>query len=184
MSKPLDTTIKAILDKYKINPKEALWDSHGTWVMYHRHIEKVAADNGIIFDAPQVLEANGPAKSVAICVVGRMGERVEWSIGEAAPSNNKNSYPYAMAEKRAKDRVALKLIGLHGLVYSEDEMPTNGNGAFINDDQMVELTDMISEVGADLKKFCKYMKVENLAELPAAKFNAAKSALEAKRSSV
>jgi hypothetical protein len=31
------------------------------------------------------------------------------------------AYPFAMAEKRAKDRVILKLIALHGLVYSEEE---------------------------------------------------------------
>jgi hypothetical protein len=31
------------------------------------------------------------------------------------------AYPFAMAEKRAKDRVILKLIALHGLVYSEDD---------------------------------------------------------------
>ena len=42
-------------------------------------------------------------------------------MGEASPKNNKNAYPWAMAEKRAKDRVILKLIGLHGLVYSEQE---------------------------------------------------------------
>ena len=44
-----------------------------------------------------------------------------WSIGEVAPNNCKNAYPFAMAEKRAKDRVILKLAGLHGYVYSEDE---------------------------------------------------------------
>ena len=41
---------------------------------------------------------------------------------EASPKNNKNNYPYAMAEKRAIDRAILKLIGLHGFVYSEDEV--------------------------------------------------------------
>jgi hypothetical protein len=50
-----------------------------------------------------------------------MGNRVEWATGEASPKNNKNGYPWAMAEKRAKDRVVLKLVGIHGLVYSEDE---------------------------------------------------------------
>jgi len=54
-------------------------------------------------------------------VTGQMGDRLEWSVGEAAPANNKNAYPWAMAEKRAKDRVILKLIGLHGLAYSEEE---------------------------------------------------------------
>ena len=44
-----------------------------------------------------------------------------WSIGEATPANNKNEYPWAMAEKRAKDRVILKLIGASGFVYSEEE---------------------------------------------------------------
>ena len=58
---------------------------------------------------------------VSLLVTGTMGDKSEWSIGEASPSNNKNSYPYAMAEKRAKDRVILKLVGLHGDVYAEDE---------------------------------------------------------------
>jgi hypothetical protein len=50
----------------------------------------------------------------------------EWSIGEALVNANyrvsgkQAPYVYAMAEKRAKDRVIIKLCGLHGL-YSEDE---------------------------------------------------------------
>ena len=181
MAKPLDPTVKEILAKYKIDPKEALWDCHGTWVMYHRHIERVAADNKITFDPPKVLEANGATKSVAVCVTGTMGDRVEWSIGEAAPGNNKNAYPYAMAEKRAKDRVALKLIGLHGFIYSEDEISEPSNGAYITQPQYKELMDLAASVGADTQKFCKYMKVATIGEIPASKFAAAKSALEAKR---
>jgi hypothetical protein len=53
-----------------------------------------------------------------------MGDRAEWSFGEASPDNLKGgakSFPYAMAEKRGKDRVILKLAGIHGLVYSEEE---------------------------------------------------------------
>lgn len=122
MVRKIDPAVETILKGYGLT-KEALWDCHGVWCMYHRYIEKVAADAGITFDPPIVLEANGTAKSVALCVTGRQGDdRVEWSIGEAAPHNNKNAYPYAMAEKRAKDRVVLKIIGLHGLVFSEDEI--------------------------------------------------------------
>lgn len=122
----IDPAIETILRGYNLNPKEVLWDCHGTWCMYHRSIERVAADLGILFDPPQILEANGGGKCVALAVTGHYKDRAEWSIGEAAPGNNKNAYPYAMAEKRAKDRVVLKLIGLHGLVYSEDEMPNGG----------------------------------------------------------
>ena len=55
------------------------------------------------------------------CVTGHKGDRGAWSIGEAAPYNTTNKYPYAMAEKRAKDRVILKLLELSGDVYSEEE---------------------------------------------------------------
>lgn len=121
MARKLDPAIAEVLKRHGFGP-EAAWDCHGTWVVYHRVLEQIAAKSGVMFEAPQVLEANGPAKSVALCVTGHSQEgRAEWSIGEAAPGNNKNAYPYAMAEKRAKDRVILKLIGLHGLAYSEDE---------------------------------------------------------------
>lgn len=121
MAKPLDPTLKKIIADYGVDPKDALWDCHGTWVIYHRHLEIIAAKAGITFDPPLAMEANGREKCVALCVTGRMGDRQEWSVGESSPSNNKNSYPYAMAEKRAKDRVIIKLIGLSGFVYSEEE---------------------------------------------------------------
>jgi hypothetical protein len=120
MAKKLDPVIADVLKSYGFGADSA-WDCHGTWVVYHRVLEQIAAKAGIAFDPPMPLETNGGAKSVAICVTGRKGDKSEWSIGEAAPGNNKNAYPYAMAEKRAKDRVILKLIGLHGLAYSEDE---------------------------------------------------------------
>lgn len=120
--KKLDPILLDILTKYDEKSEDALWDCHGVWVAYHRAIERIAAKAGVVFDLPQIIEANSANKIVSICVQGRMGDRSEWSFGEASPANNKNAYPYAMAEKRAKDRVVLKLIGLHGLVYSEEEM--------------------------------------------------------------
>lgn len=120
MPRKLDPVIADVLKKYGEGP-DACWDCHGVWVVYHKALERVAAKAGIVFDPPQVLEGDSVKKTVAICVNGRLGDRSEWSIGEAAPQNNKNNYPWAMGEKRAKDRVILKLIGLHGEVYSEEE---------------------------------------------------------------
>jgi hypothetical protein len=57
-------------------------------------------------------------KIAAVCVFASMGEAKEWATGEAAPGNNKNNYPLAMAEKRAKDRCILKLLQIHGALYS------------------------------------------------------------------
>ncbi len=101
--------------------EQATWDCHGTPVALHKALEQVAAHQGITFDPPVMIEANAEKKTVVMQVSGRLGDKVEWSVGEATPYNNKNSYPYAMAEKRAKDRVILKLIGVAGFVYSEDE---------------------------------------------------------------
>jgi hypothetical protein len=121
MAKAADPKLLAILEEYGETPREAMWDCHGTWVIYHRAIERIAARAKISFDMPEIVEAKSADKIVAIVARGFMGDRSEWSFGEAAPGNNKNSYPYAMAEKRAKDRVVLKLVGLHGLAYSEEE---------------------------------------------------------------
>lgn len=114
--------VEAFCKKYGIARNEC-WSAHGTWVVKHSAIERVAQANKITFDPPVIVEADSAAKIAVVQVVGHMeGVSSEWSFGEAAPSNNKNAYPFAMAEKRAKDRVALKLLGGHGILYSQDEI--------------------------------------------------------------
>ena len=121
MVKKLPEKLEEILKEVKLTVASSTWDCHGTPVVLHKAHEKVAAENKILFDAPNIIESDIASKHVAICVTGHMGEATEWSIGESAPYNTTNKYPYAMAEKRAKDRVILKLVGLHGDVYSQDE---------------------------------------------------------------
>lgn len=115
---------KAIFDfmaKYGVASDE-IWEVHGsTWVVKHKALERVAVEVGIVWDKPEVITCDPVGKVAVICVYGKLGDKTAWSFGEAAPSNNKNSYPVAMAEKRAKDRVILKLLTAHGELYSEDE---------------------------------------------------------------
>ncbi len=111
-----------IIKELEMTKDETLWDCHGTWVMYHKALEKIAAHKGVTFDEPKVIHSDVALKSVVMLVTGRMDQRTEWSFGEATPANNKNAYPFAMSEKRAKDRVILKLVGLHGDVYSDTEI--------------------------------------------------------------
>ena len=111
--------------------RDAVWSlerggKHRGWIVKHWALERAAAHKGIVFDTPVILEANGGEKVAAMLVTGRLGEAVEWSTGEASPHNYKTSgkmdaFPWAMAEKRGKDRVILKLLQLHGEVYSEAE---------------------------------------------------------------
>jgi hypothetical protein len=101
---------------------DEIWEVHGnSWVIKHKALERVAAEKGIAWDRPAMIETNSADGIVAVCVFGKLGDRTEWSIGEASPKNCKNSYYYAMAEKRGKDRVILKLLNTHATLYSEAE---------------------------------------------------------------
>jgi hypothetical protein len=120
-----DQQITEILGKYGEPFAGNVWRVQGTAVIYHKALERIAAQAKIRFEPPTILRAE--RDEAVILVTGQMGERLEWSIGEALVNVNyrvsgrQAAYVYAMAEKRAKDRVILKLIELHGLVYSEEE---------------------------------------------------------------
>ena len=123
MAKPLDPIIEEVLSRYDIDPRRALWDCHGTWVIYHKYVELIGMKAGVTLDVPTMIHSDPASKHVVILVNGNMGDKASaWSFGEATPYNNKNAYPFAMAEKRAKDRVILKLVGLAGHVYTDQDV--------------------------------------------------------------
>lgn len=120
----LDPRIETIRAAYNLDRND-FWElpqKKGTWLAKHSALETVAVHAKIDWMPPQIVEAKSGDGIAAMIVTGRMPDgREEWATGEASPKNNKNAYPWAMAEKRGKDRVILKLVGLHGLVYSEEE---------------------------------------------------------------
>ncbi len=100
-----------------------MWEVRpGAWAVKHAAIERIVAKQGIKFERPAIIEANTAEKIMVICVFGTLGDRTEWSFGEASPANCKIAYPASIAEKRAKDRVAIKLLNATGeAIYSEEE---------------------------------------------------------------
>ena len=118
----LDPRIEAVRSKYEL-AREDFWQipQNKQWVCKHAALEVVATKANVEWEPPQVIQADTNGGIAVLVATGKMGTRIEWATGEASPKNNKNAYPWAMAEKRAKDRVVLKLVGIHGLVYSEDE---------------------------------------------------------------
>lgn len=117
-------SVTKVCKEIGLNARESCWElpqRKGTWIMKHKSLERIAAHKGVKFDIPKIIESDAEKKICIIMVSGTLGEASEWSIGEATAYNNKNAYPFAMAEKRAKDRVILKLVGLHGDVYSDIE---------------------------------------------------------------
>lgn len=120
MAKP-SKAVMAFMEKYGVESDE-IWEVHGTtWCVKHKALERIAAEVGVIWEKPELKVCDMAAGMIAILVGGKLGDHVEFSFGEASPKNNKNSYPIAMAEKRAKDRVILKLLAVHGDLYSEEE---------------------------------------------------------------
>ena len=133
-------TLEMILKANNIEPKDAVWQTHKNHVLYHKTAERLADVYGITFDDPVILEQN--EGTIAIMVKGRRRLNIDalktlneeedryeypavpdevWKIGEVNPQNCKIAYPWAMAEKRAKDRVILALLGISGDVYSDAE---------------------------------------------------------------
>ena len=124
--------IKTLFDKAGASiVQDDVWSVHGTPVVKHKALERLAAALRIKYQTPIILRAE--RDEAVILVTGTIekppnagSDPVEWSIGEACVNVNylvegkMAPYVYAMAEKRAKDRVILKLAGLHG-VYSEEE---------------------------------------------------------------
>jgi hypothetical protein len=120
VGKPSKAVMK-FMEKFGVESDE-VWEVHGTtWCVKHKALERVAAEVGIMWDKPELKVCDMAAGFVVVLISGKLGERVEWSFGEASPKNNKNAYGVAMAEKRAKDRVILKLLAVHGDLYSEEE---------------------------------------------------------------
>jgi len=120
MASDIPEKVKEHLNALGLTRDSACWEVRpGTWSVKHFALERIAAQMGIKFDAPQVLTVS--PEYVALCVTGHVDGMSEWSVGEASATTSHNKYYCAMAEKRAKDRVILKLIGVHGEVYAEDE---------------------------------------------------------------
>jgi hypothetical protein len=140
----LEPRIEAVRKQYDLSHDD-FWQikQNGQWVCKHAALEIVAAKAKVEWSSPIIIEMDAPNLVTSMIVTGKMGDRVEWATGETNATNYKvigkqPAYPWAMSEKRAKDRVILKLVGIHGLVYSEDEMGEDARSARVEAPQIDE----------------------------------------------
>lgn len=63
----------------------------------------------------------------------------------------------------------------------DDDGKKAGDAAKISESQIADLIALAEDVGADKDKFCKFMKIDSFADLPASRFKQAVDALNAKR---
>ena len=148
---------EAFNKKYALTDSD-YWECHGKPVILHSGCEKVAIKEGIKSLNLEMIEINSEKRLVVIKCCGSHGERNEVSFGEANPKNTNSAYPVAMAEKRAKDRVILKLVGMGGLVYSEsDVIKKDGQWEFADEVDSFETTtqEQLAEAIAEVKNLNK-----------------------------
>lgn len=116
----------ALPEKFNDEDKD-FWNCHGKWIIKHDGCEIIANKENIKFKTPKANFDASP--NIALLIEGykvssESGEIIkeEWSFGEACARNTKMGYWWAMAEKRGKDRVILKLINAYERgIYSESE---------------------------------------------------------------
>ena len=81
--------IKEIAEKYKLKTNQSNMDENdfwkhkqsGKWIIKHSACEKIANIEGIILGPPQIL--NSEQSFVRMVVSGKLGDKMEWTIGEA-----------------------------------------------------------------------------------------------------
>jgi hypothetical protein len=115
--------IAKFMEDFGVRADEVWKIPQGTaYAIKHKALERVAAERGIVTTSLKVLALDQEKGVAAVEAEVKRGELHYRSFGEVSPKNNKNSYPLAMAEKRAVDRAILKALVISGEIYSEDEL--------------------------------------------------------------
>ena len=94
----------------------------GKFAILHKEVERLANDYGIETEV-ELKYCDLPKGCAVVKATARYQGNKFTSLGEASPLNNEFSYPIAVAEKRAADRVILKALNIHGDLYSQSEIP-------------------------------------------------------------
>ena len=166
----LDTYLK------KIKKDGGMWEfKPGKWIIKHLEVEGLAQHFNI--DTNIELVHCNLEKDVAVVKATAVNKtKVFHSLGEVSPKNNQFDYPVAIAEKRAVDRSILKALGIHGEVYSDQEMPNVKQNNNANTGIKLDHADIIKEriktcthkanleeLGSQNKEFLTKLKTQNLA---------------------
>jgi hypothetical protein len=124
----LDPKIAAFMKEFGVDADE-IWLLPGgrAHAVKHKALERIANAKGMVVESLELLALNQTEKTAAMRATVKMGDQRVVTTGEAAPTNNKNAYPLAMAEKRALDRAYLKLLSVHADIYSESEADEFGD---------------------------------------------------------
>ncbi len=161
---------------------------HETLDEIARVVTPVLAQHGLSYRFRVTSEPNQPVR--VTCIVSHQGGHSEETTlsGGADNSGNKNSLQAIGSAITYLQRYSLKAaLGLaasdddDGMAASPRSSVDEDGDEVISPEQASQLRTLADEVGADVRRFCAYLRTPSLAQLPVGQFDRAVKALEAKR---
>lgn len=144
-------------------------------------VDPVLAAHGLSYHWKTDTSGESNQVSVTCIVSHRDGHSEETSL--SAPhdnSGNKNAIQSIGSTVTYLQRYTLKAaLGLAAGPDTDGNVPLDNTP--IDAGQLKKLTSLADEVSADIPRFCRHMKINKIADLPARRFDEAIRTLEAKR---
>jgi hypothetical protein len=141
-------------------------------------IKQPFADNGLSYTQFPVSNENGVGVSTRLMHISGQWLEMEYTL----PTVKKDPQASGSAITYAR-RYALQSIA--GIPTADDDaesaMLRGDDKKIISDDQIIAIKKLLDETGADVDKFCKWMKVRSVDQILAMHFDRAVAALEAKK---
>jgi hypothetical protein len=110
---------------------------------------------------------------------GGHADETTLSLPMDATGSKNNVQAIGSSVSYGKRYTAMALLNITS--RGEDDNGAKAPGGFVTDEQAEELRKLAADVGADVPKFCRYMKIDAIPDLLAKDFDRALAALEAKR---
>lgn len=145
-----------------------------------RTVDPILSRHGLSYRFRVTSNVSEPV-TVTCILSHRAGHSEETTLSAGRDdSGNKNNIQAVGSAITYLQRYTLKAaLGL--AAASDDDGHASEMPDYVNGDQLAKIIDLAESVGADKEKFCRYLKVGSLAEIPAGKFDHAVKLLEAKR---
>lgn len=143
-------------------------------------VDSILGRHGLSYRYRVASNVNEPV-SVTCIISHRAGHSEETTLSAGRDdSGNKNSIQAVGSAITYLQRYTLKAaLGL--AASNDDDGGSSETVEYISRDQLTALVNLCDDVGADKEKFCKYLRVGSLAEIPKSQFDHAGKLLEAKR---
>lgn len=143
-----------------------------------RQIDPILAKHGLSY---RHRSAQDGAKLSVTCIISHRGGYFEETTltAENDTSGNKNSIQGIGSTATFLQRYTLKLaLGL--AATKDDDARTVTVGGPISDEQVEEIIALADKVGADKAKFCQWLKVPSIADIPQIQYKRAMASLREK----